>query len=43
MKLLRRHSALALLFLYVGFPAFGQQSQEVTFSLEVSKDRLGVN
>ncbi len=43
MKLLRRHSALALLFLYVGFPAFGQQSGEVTFSLEVSKDRLGVN
>ena len=43
MKLLRRHSALALLFLFVGFPAFAQQSGEVTFSLEVSKDRLGVN
>ena len=27
----------------LGLPAFGQQDDEVTFELELSKERLGVN
>jgi hypothetical protein len=43
MNPLRRHIALAFLYLFVGVTAFGQESEEVTFRLEVSKDKLGVN
>lgn len=43
MHLLRRHIALAFLLLTTGFTAWGQESDEVTFELQVSKERLGVN
>lgn len=43
MHRLRRHIALTLLLLTTGLVVWGQKSEEVTFELEVSKERLGVN
>ncbi|MDM9631239.1 BatD family protein [Robiginitalea aurantiaca] len=43
MYLLRRHIAFAFLLLTAGFTTWGQESEDVTFELQVSKERLGVN
>lgn len=43
MQLSLKHIALFLFLPFLGLPAFGQQEDAVTFELEVSKDRLGVN
>ncbi len=43
MQLSLKHIALLVLLPFLGLPGFGQQEDTVTFALEVSKDRLGVN